>query len=48
MTSKTLTFADYIMGPSEQYIIANSGKIPVMVVNPKPKSFAGGFSTSGG
>lgn len=47
MTSKTLTFADYIMGPSEQYIIANSAKIPVMVVNPRPKELSGGFSATG-
>lgn len=47
MTSKTLTFADYVMGPSEQYIIANSAKIPVMVVNPRPKELSGGFSASG-
>jgi nucleotide-binding universal stress UspA family protein len=47
MTSKTLTFADYIMGPQEQYIIANTAKIPVMVVNPKPKAMSGGFSATG-
>jgi nucleotide-binding universal stress UspA family protein len=48
MTSKTLTLADYIMGPSEQFLIANYAKIPVMVVNPRPKAFAGGFSATGG
>lgn len=47
MTSKTLTFADYIMGPSEQQIIANNAKIPVMVVNPRPKELSGGFSATG-
>jgi nucleotide-binding universal stress UspA family protein len=47
MTSKTLTFADYIMGPSEQQIIANEAKIPVMVVNPRPKALIGSFSTTG-
>jgi hypothetical protein len=47
MTSKTLTFADYVMGPSEQYIIANTAKIPVMVVNPRPKELSGGFSATG-
>ena len=47
MTSKSITFADYVMGPSEQFIIANEAKIPVMVVNPKPKEFVGGFSASG-
>jgi len=48
MISKTLSFADYIMGPSEQLIIANKAKIPVMVINPKPRAFAGGFSATGG
>ncbi|HEY9123006.1 MAG TPA: universal stress protein [Bacteroidales bacterium] len=47
MTSRTLTFMDYMLGPSEQLIIANSAKIPVMVVNPKPKSLSGGFSATG-
>jgi nucleotide-binding universal stress UspA family protein len=47
MTSRNITFADYIMGPSEQYIIANESKIPVMVINPKPRSMAGGFSATG-
>jgi nucleotide-binding universal stress UspA family protein len=46
-TSKNLTFADYLMGPQEQYIIANLAKIPVMVVNPKPKIMSGGFSATG-
>ena len=45
---KTLTLADYIMGPSEQVIIANEAKIPVMVLNPKPRAFTGGFSATGG
>jgi len=45
---KILTLADYIMGPSEQMIIANEAKIPVMVLNPKPRAFTGGFSPTGG
>jgi nucleotide-binding universal stress UspA family protein len=45
---KVLTLADYIMGPSEQMIIANEAKIPVMVLNPKPRAFTGGFSPTGG
>ncbi len=48
MAPKTLTLADYIMGPSEQMIIANEAKIPVMVLNPKPRAFTGGFSPTGG
>jgi hypothetical protein len=34
MTTKDITFADYVMGAKEQYIIANSSKIPVCCVNP--------------
>jgi len=39
MTTKNITFADFIIGAQEQYIIANSSKIPVCCVNPKA-SFA--------
>jgi hypothetical protein len=39
VTTKNITFADYIIGASEQFIIANSSKIPVCCVNPKA-SFA--------
>jgi len=35
MTTKNITMADYVMGASEQFIIANSSKIPVCCVNPK-------------
>ncbi len=48
MASRALTLADYLIGPSEQKIIANDAKIPVMVVNPKPKEFSGSFSATGG
>ena len=39
VTTKNITFADYMLGASEQYIIANSSRIPVCCVNPKA-SFA--------
>jgi nucleotide-binding universal stress UspA family protein len=39
VTTKNITFADYIVGATEQYIIANSSKIPVCCVNPRA-SFA--------
>ena len=39
VTTKNITFADYMVGASEQYIIANSSRIPVCCVNPKA-SFA--------
>jgi nucleotide-binding universal stress UspA family protein len=35
MTTKNISAMDYVMGASEQYIIANSSKIPVCCVNPK-------------
>ncbi|MCK5693916.1 MAG: universal stress protein, partial [Bacteroidales bacterium] len=34
-TTKHITKIDYIFGAKEQYLIANSEKIPVMCVNPK-------------
>lgn len=33
-TTRNLNPARYILGPQEQYIIANSSKIPVMCINP--------------
>jgi len=39
MTTKNITMADYVLGAAEQYIIANSSKIPVCCINPKA-SFA--------
>ncbi len=35
MTTKNIGTLDYVMGASEQYIIANTAKIPVMCVNPR-------------
>ncbi|MCG8412371.1 MAG: universal stress protein [Bacteroidales bacterium] len=35
LSTKNIGFTDYIIGAQEQYIIANSSKIPVMVVNPR-------------
>jgi nucleotide-binding universal stress UspA family protein len=39
VTTKNITFADYMVGASEQQIIANSSRIPVCCINPKA-SFA--------
>jgi nucleotide-binding universal stress UspA family protein len=39
VTTKNITFADYVLGASEQEIIANSSRIPVCCINPKA-SFA--------
>ena len=46
-TTKSINVTDYILGASEQYVIANSAHIPVMCINPRP-SQVGSFSTSGG
>lgn len=35
MSTKNINSIDYVLGASEQYIIANALKIPVMVVNPR-------------
>lgn len=43
MTTKHINFSDYILGASEQYIISNSSKIPVMCVNPKVHYAKHGF-----
>lgn len=48
MTTRDMGFADYVLGPQEQYIIANSEKIPVICINPRPAKLGGGFSASGG
>jgi len=47
ITTKNITFADYVLGASEQYIIANSSRIPVCCVNPKA-SFASSRQFMGG
>jgi nucleotide-binding universal stress UspA family protein len=48
VTTKNITFADFIIGANEQFIIANSSKIPVCCVNPratfaKTGQFMGGW-----
>jgi len=48
MTTKSINFTDYIIGASEQFIIANTAQIPVMCVNPRPSKIGGTFSTTGG
>lgn len=47
VTTKSPTFADYMLGASEQEIIANSSRIPVCCVNPKA-SFANTSQFMGG
>jgi nucleotide-binding universal stress UspA family protein len=49
MTTKGIGITDYVLGAQEQYIIANTEKIPVMVVNPRTDlSRYGTFSATGG
>jgi nucleotide-binding universal stress UspA family protein len=48
MTTKNIGLADYVMGADEQYIIANSAKIPVMCINPRIGLLTGGFAAMGG
>jgi len=43
MTTKNITFQDYVLGANEQQIIANTAKIPVMCVNPRQGKL-GGFA----
>lgn len=35
MTTKNIGTLDYVMGASEQYIIANTARLPVMCINPR-------------
>lgn len=35
LSTKNIGLADYVIGAQEQYVIANSSKIPVMVINPR-------------
>ena len=47
MTTKNISFQDYVLGADEQQIIANPEKIPVMCINPKKGGHFGGFSSTG-
>jgi len=47
MTTKNISFQDYVLGADEQQLIANKEKIPVMCINPKEGGKYGGFSSSG-
>jgi K+-sensing histidine kinase KdpD len=47
MTTKNISFQDYVLGADEQQIIANPERIPVMCINPKKGTNFGGFSSSG-
>ncbi len=47
-TTKDIGLTDYVLGASEQYILANPHEIPVMCFNPKKTKKSGGFSATGG
>ena len=47
MTTRDIAFHDYVLGAYEQFVIANSAKMPVLVINPRTdlmKYGYGGFS----
>lgn len=46
MTTKAIDYSDFILGVSEQNIIDNDAKIPVMCLNPRPTEL-GSFSATG-
>lgn len=48
MTSRRLRWADYMFGANEQYIIANSVKIPILCINPRPLKNVSSFCAGGG
>ena len=48
MTTRDISLADFLIGASEQYIIANSARIPVMCLSPRPITNVGGFMAGGG
>lgn len=35
LSTKNIAITDFVLGAQEQYVIANSSKIPVMVINPR-------------
>ena len=47
MTTRDIAFHDYILGANEQQIIANSLKVPVMVINPRTDLMKYGYGGFG-
>lgn len=47
MTTRDIAFHDYMLGAYEQYIIANSAKIPVLVINPRTDLMRYGYGSFG-
>ncbi|WP_430812724.1 MULTISPECIES: universal stress protein [unclassified Carboxylicivirga] len=47
MTTRDIAFHDYMLGAYEQYIIANSAKMPVLVINPRTDLMKYGYGGFG-
>ena len=47
MTTRDIAFHDYVIGAQEQYMIANTAKIPVMVINPRTDLMKYGYGNFG-
>ncbi|TRX71221.1 universal stress protein [Carboxylicivirga sp. M1479] len=47
MTTRDIAFHDYVLGAYEQYIIANSAKMPVLVINPRTDLMKYGYGGFG-
>jgi len=47
MTTRDIAFHDYVLGAYEQYIIANSAKIPILVINPRTDLMKYGYGGFG-
>ncbi|MCU4175899.1 universal stress protein [Carboxylicivirga sp. N1Y90] len=47
MTTRDISFHDYVLGAYEQYIIANSAQIPVLVINPRTDLMRYGYGSFG-
>jgi nucleotide-binding universal stress UspA family protein len=45
MTTRDIAFHDYVLGAYEQYIIANSARIPVLVINPRTDLMRYGYGS---
>jgi nucleotide-binding universal stress UspA family protein len=46
-TTRDIAFHDYILAAKEQYLIANSAKIPVLVINPRTDLMRYGYGNFG-
>lgn len=47
MTTRDIAFHDYVLGAYEQYIIANSAQMPVLVINPRTDLMKYGYGGFG-